>query len=222
MKKKIENEYKQELIRKGIHICSLSIPIFYAFMDKTTTLWILMPITILFFTIDMSMKIIKPLRSIVQKVFGPIMRAHELKNEIVLNGATWVMIAACTVIIILPKLTAVCGFSILIISDTAAALIGKKYGKHKWFVNKSIEGTAGFAATAILNILIIGILISAGWQYYLVGIIAAIIGAFVEAVSGILKVDDNFSIPLSIGFLMWGGSYLSEVLFNYNIIDLLK
>ncbi len=222
MKKKIEKDYKQELIRKGIHICSLSIPIFYAFSDKATTLWILLPITLAFFAVDMSIKVIKPLRDIVGKLFGPIMRPHELKNEIVLNGATWVMISACLCIIILPKLVVVCGFSILIISDTAAALMGKKYGKHKWFVTKSIEGTASFAATAIIDIIVIGLLISASWQYYAVGIIAAIIGSMVEAVSGVLKIDDNFSIPLSIGFLMWGGSYLSEILFDYNILDLLK
>jgi dolichol kinase len=222
MKKKIEKEYKQEIIRKGIHLCSLSIPICYSFWEKSTILWILLPITFLFFAVDMSIKVIKPLRELVQNIFGPIMRPHELKNEIVLNGATWVFISACICILILPKLMVVCGFSILIISDTAAALLGKKYGKHKWFVNKSIEGTASFAGTAIIDIVIIGLLISADWQYYVVGIAAAIIGSLVEAVSGVLKIDDNFSIPLSIGFMMWGGSYLSVILTNYNIIDLLK
>lgn len=221
MGKKIENDFKQEIIRKGIHLCSLSIPIGYALLGKSVSLSVLIPIAIFAFAIDMGMKFSSSLRKLVLKIFGKIMRPHELKNEIVLNGATWVFISACVCIILLPKLFAIIGFSILIISDTAAALYGKKYGKHKWFVNKSVEGSLAFAATAILNLFFIGFLVSAQWQFYAIGALCCVIGSLVEAVSGILKIDDNLSIPLSIGYLLWLGSYISEITLNYSFTNLI-
>jgi dolichol kinase len=43
-----EISYKQEVIRKCIHLVSLSIPIGYFLLDKTVTLFILIPITAIF------------------------------------------------------------------------------------------------------------------------------------------------------------------------------
>jgi len=37
---------------------------------------------------------------------------------------------------------------------------------------------------------------------YIIGIIAAAVGAVVEAAS--VHIDDNLSIPLSVGIVMWG------------------
>lgn len=51
-----EISYKQELIRKSIHLCSLSIPIAYSFLDKETALTILIPLTILAVSIDLAIK----------------------------------------------------------------------------------------------------------------------------------------------------------------------
>jgi dolichol kinase len=221
MANNFEISYKQELIRKGIHLCSLSIPIGYSLLDQTTALWILAPLTLLVVSVDLAIKIIQPLKEFVIKYFGAIMRPHEVKNEIVLNGASWVLISACICIVLLPKICAVCGFTVLILSDTAAALLGKKYGKHKWFVNKSVEGTLAFIVTAIAAVVFIGILNQAPWQYYILVAFASVCAGMVEAVSGILKIDDNLSIPLSLGFIMWGGSILINDLYGISIIHLL-
>jgi dolichol kinase len=119
-----------------------------------------------------------------------------------------VLISACFTIIVFPKIIAVTAFSILIISDISAALIGRKFGRTPLF-EKSVEGTLAFIISAILVVLVIGRIASAPVSYYIVGIIASIIGGIVEAGSKTLEVDDNVSIPISIGLVMWLGGIIS-------------
>ncbi len=122
---------------------------------------------------------------------------HEKKN---LNGATYVLISALIGVIIFPKVIFITAFAILIISDTSAALIGRKFGK-KPFLRKSLEGTLAFFISASIVILFTPKLTDSIAEY-MIGLIAALIGALVENVSyGIA--DDNLSIPLSVGFVMW-------------------
>jgi len=221
MPKEREISYKEEVIRKTIHLTSISIPIGYSLLSKQTTLWILIPIAILFFVTDMLMKFVKPIRDLVLFLFGSIMRPHEVKNEIVLNGATWVFISAISCIIILPKISAVTGFAVLIISDTAAALVGKKFGWHKLFPKKSLEGTSAFIFFAILVVTIIGCLLNAPLSYFIFGYICAFLGGIIEGVSGMLKIDDNLSIPLGFGFLLWAFNYLAVALMNQPYLNIM-
>ncbi|MEJ2615817.1 MAG: dolichol kinase, partial [Ignavibacteriaceae bacterium] len=89
---------------------------------------------------------------------------------------------------------------ILIISDSVAALIGRKYGRHK-FLSKSLEGTLAFFVSAIIVVLFTP-KVEGVFSEYLIGIIAAAIGAIVENISFGFA-DDNLSIPISIGLSMW-------------------
>jgi dolichol kinase len=86
-------------------------------------------------------------------IFGFLLRQHEVdtgkKN---LNGATYVLISALICVIIFPKIFFVTAFTILIISDSLAALIGRKFGRHKLFA-KSLEGTLAFFISASIVIL---------------------------------------------------------------------
>lgn len=117
-----------------------------------------------------------------------------------LNGATYVFISALVCVIIFPKIFFITAFSILIISDTLAALIGRKFGKHK-FLSKSFEGTLAFFLSAIVVVLLTP-KIEGLMPEYLIGFAAAAVGAIVENISFGLA-DDNLAIPLSIGAVMW-------------------
>jgi dolichol kinase len=103
--------------------------------------------------------------------------------------------------LIFPKVIFISAFSILIVSDSLAALIGRKFGKHK-FLSKSLEGTLTFFVSACIVILFTP-KVGGFSEEYLIGFIAAFVGAIVENISFKL-VDDNLSIPLSVGFTMWG------------------
>jgi dolichol kinase len=130
-----------------------------------------------------------------------MLRSHEVdykkKN---LNGATYVLLSALICVIVFPKVFVITSFSILIISDSMAALVGRKFGKHKLF-SKSWEGTLAFFVSASIVVLFTpklqGIVLE-----YLIGIFAGMVGAIVENIS-FGYADDNLTIPISISLAMW-------------------
>ncbi len=194
--------FKGELLRKAIHLFSLSIPIIYSFISKKTALTILIPLTIISVTIDFGRYYIKKLNDIVQKIFGYILREHEndfqKKN---LNGASYVLIAATLTLWIFPKIFFITAFAALIICDTSAALIGRKFGKHK-FLSKSLEGTLAFFVSGCILIFFTPKVANIPGEY-IIGFVAVAVGAIVENIS-YGWADDNLTIPLSIGFTLWG------------------
>lgn len=206
----IDKNYKIEYIRKAIHLCSLSIPVFYFFLSKTTALSVLIPVTALFVVFDVARYYSTTGAKLFYKYFGWLLRNYEIDNKRKrLNGASNILISAIICILIFPKLIVVTAFAILIISDSSAALIGRRFGKHKFF-KKSLEGSVAFFVSAIIMAVIAtkmqyAYLPNINLEYtsleFLIAIIASGIGAVMEASS--VTVDDNYTIPISIGFVMW-------------------
>ncbi len=222
MQKNADIPYSQELMRKSIHLCSLLIPVLYIPMDKLTALKILVPITVVVFFADILRNFFAPARAFVNKYFGGMLRAHELdEKRFILNGATYVLLAACVAIVAFPKIIAITAFSILIISDMAAALIGRKFGRHGFF-DKSLEGTSAFIVSGIIIVAIIGVNSGAPWTFYIAGAIAAIAGGIIEAASIKLRLDDNFSIPLTIGAIMWLADIIFRNIYQLSFVNLLS
>ena len=182
---------------------SLSISLLYFVVDKSTALWFLIPITLAFVIVDVAIHRSGVVREFILRFFGSLMRSHELRvDKFMLNGATYVLLSACMCVIVFPKIIAITAFTILIVSDICAALIGRRYGKHP-FLDKSLEGTIAFAVSAFIVVFIIARSVNAPFSYVLSGCIASVIGALVENVSPRLKLDDNVSIPVSIGATQW-------------------
>jgi dolichol kinase len=193
-------EYSAEIIRKGIHLCSLSIPIIYYFISRDTALTILLPLTAAFLIIDILRYYHPPTAKIFYRLFGWMLRSHEQnENAKRLNGATNVFISATICVILFPKLITITAFTILIISDSSAALIGRRWGKHRFF-KKSVEGSLAFFLTAVIVTLITPKLTHTAGEYC-IAVGAAAFGTVVEALS--ITIDDNLSIPLSIGSVLW-------------------
>lgn len=193
--------YRDELVRKLIHLFSLSIPIIYYFIPSSISITILICLTIFALIIDGGRFISKPFANIFYKVFGFLLRKHELdKEKKNLTGATYVLLSALICALIFPKVIFVTAFTILIISDTMAALIGRKFGKIK-FLRKSFEGTLSFFISASI-VVIFTPKVGGFPMEYVIGFIAAFVGAIVENISYGLA-DDNLTIPISIGITMW-------------------
>ncbi len=197
--------FSNELVRKTIHLGSLSIPIAYYFLHRATAIEVLIPLTVLSIGIDVGRFYIPAIRQFVTIFFDRILRPHE-RNPGLLSGATYVLISALFCVVVFPKLITVTAFSILIISDGASALFGRAFGKHR-FLDKSREGTIAFILSAWIVVLITP---KAGPvpMEYVIAAFAAVIGGIAEAGSVTLHLDDNFSVPVSIGFTMWGLYYL--------------
>jgi dolichol kinase len=194
--------YKDELLRKTIHLTSLSIPIIYYFITSETAAIILAVLAGLALIIDWTRYLSPEVGKIFYKIFGFLLREHEVDHQKRnLNGATYVLISALVGVLIFPKLIFITAFSILIVSDSLAALIGRKFGRRK-FLLKSFEGTFAFFISACIVIFFTP-KIGNFPEEYVIGFIAAFIGAIVENISFKL-IDDNLSIPFSVGFTMWG------------------
>lgn len=196
----VEESYGVEFVRKGIHLVSLSIPLVYAFIPRATALAILIPLTILFAAADFWRFRHPGMGVLYHRAFGWLLRTHERDHRRKrLNGATYVLLSACICIMIFPKVVVLTAFPILIVSDTAAALVGRRYGRHQ-FLNKTLEGAAAFLATAFLVVVFAPKIASLPGEY-LIGGAAAVVGTIVESLS--VTVDDNLSIPLAVGGTMW-------------------
>jgi dolichol kinase len=194
--------YKDELFRKLIHFTSLSIPIIYYFISTDTAAIILAVLAGLALIIDWARYLSPEVGKIFYKIFGFLLREHEVDDKKRnLNGATYVLISALIGVLIFPKLVFIAAFSILIVSDSLAALIGRKFGRRK-FMAKSLEGTLTFFVSACIVILFTP-KIGNFPEEYIIGFIGAFVGAIVENISFKL-IDDNLSIPIAVGFTIWG------------------
>jgi dolichol kinase len=187
-------DFRYEFARKAIHLSSLLIPLIYWHIGRKQALLILAPVTAGFFLVDVSKHFVPFLSTWYHATFGTMLRHHELNRErLHLNGATWITLAAFALIAFFPKTIAVAAFAMVSVSDTIAALAGKKFGRHR-FGQKSFEGSLAFFVSALLVVALIpGLLLP-------VGIVMAVVGTITEALVlkiGSFRIDDNFSVPLA-------------------------
>jgi dolichol kinase len=185
--------FKGELARKATHIFALVIPGGYYFLglSKGQALAIMIPIALIMIIIDISRLRRWKMWSIFKNIFSPIIREHEMKGNF--TGASYILATSCLVIGFFSKSVALAALTFIIVGDPAAAIIGRKFGKHK-FKGKSFEGSFSFLIAAVAVAMIIPNL------KIPIGLIGALVATVTEALSGGL--DDNASVPLISGLIM--------------------
>ena len=186
-------ELRYEVARKAIHLSSLSIPVIYWFISRELALLLLVPLFSGFFLIDLLKNFFDPVSRWYHKTFDSMLRTHELEgNKVYLNGATHIVMAALLLVLFFPKIIAVTAFTMVAVSDTLAAIIGKTFGKHR-FGQKSLEGSGAFFLSSLCIIAVVP-----GLNLF-VGVAMAISATATEAFVvriGDFKIDDNLAIPL--------------------------
>jgi dolichol kinase len=195
--------YKQELLRKTIHLSSLWIPIAYHITDKEFMLWLTGVVMAIILFADISRHYIPLTGRLFNRLFGNMLRDHE-KQGITLSGASYTLIAGFIAIILFEKPVAIAAISILVISDALAAVVGRKFGSIKLNYGKSLQGSLAFLFSALAINYIVGELYGTPHNYYVAVIAASISATFTELFSKRFKLDDNITIPLSFGFVMQG------------------
>jgi len=209
-----EESFRSEILRKGIHLLSVVIPILYFLTPRDTALLISAGLTVMALGLDLGRYYYPPFASWFNGVFGRLLRRHEADPSAKrLNGGTYLLIAATLSILILPKLVAITSFIVLIVSDLSAALVGRKFGRRR-FRGKSLEGSLAFFLTGVGVIAAMPKIEYLPGEY-LIGVVAVAVGTVVEALAG--AVDDNLSVPLSVGLTMWGGYAFLYPLMNLYI-----
>jgi len=192
MKKIDRLRLRYEVARKTIHLSSISIPVIYYFISRDIALLLLVPLFTGFFLVDLLKNFYPPVSKWYHKTFDAMLRTHELEKKPYLNGATFINLGALILVLFFPKIIVVASFSMVSISDTFAAVIGKAFGKHR-LGEKSIEGTLAFFLSSLLIVALVPEL------NMLIGIVMAISATLTEAFIvriGSFKIDDNLSIPL--------------------------
>jgi dolichol kinase len=194
-------EFKFEIVRKAIHLLSLSIPGVYYFITKQLALTILIPIALAFLIVDLARYYHPSTKNWFYRWFGWLLRKHE--SDVAtkrLTGATNILLSGILCMLIFPKIIFVNAFAILILSDITSALVGRRFGKKRFFY-KSLEGAFGFFVAAVVVVLLAP-KVEALPLEYVIGIAGGAVGAVAESLS--VKIDDNITVPLCIGFVMWG------------------
>ena len=187
--------HNSEFIRKLLHLSNLVIPFTYLFYfdSKVEALIILLPITLLAFLIEYLRINSISVKNIFDKYLFSMLRNHEKSGKY--TGATWVFISSTLSIGIFPKDIAIISLIYMSIGDTAAGLIGRKFGRIKIY-NKTLEGAlAGFIVCLIL-----GLMIDLNLSKTLVAI-GALSAAIIELMP--ISIDDNLRIPLFSGTVMY-------------------
>jgi len=183
------SEYK----RKLIHLFNLAIPFsyLYVFPEKWVFVKLLSILMVLCIIFDILRHKVAWVKSLFTLFINSMLRGHEQEGK--LTGATWVMIGAVISIILFSKPVAIIALIFMSLGDSAAGLIGQRYGKHKIW-NKSWEGFFGGLFVCII----------VGMNYSLLPMTISLSGAVAAMVMEILPIplDDNFKIPLGAGAIM--------------------
>ncbi|MCC6272434.1 MAG: hypothetical protein IT572_03105 [Deltaproteobacteria bacterium] len=132
-----------------------------------------------------------------------IMRERERAK---ISSATWFMGAMLAVFLIFPKPAGILALYYTSVGDTAAGIVGSRWGRHKLGAHVSVEG-----CLAAFTVCLVGTLLFAsyglpsfhprGWELWVFSLIAASVATVAEAT--IKKLDDNLVIPLVSATAVW-------------------
>lgn len=197
--------YLYEVLRKSIHLSSLwmvvSIGIFPGVLNILLFSFLLFAICFIEYGNHKKWPLFSETYG---RMFNRILREQETQEKFRFSGAPYVIAAALMVTILFSDVVAMTALSVMLVGDTAAALIGRKYGKRKINQNrKSVEGSLAFWIASFVILVFFGLLYSQPIWFYLYGILGITAAMFAEIYENRIRIDDNFSIPLVMGlFLM--------------------
>lgn len=174
-----------EIKRKAFHHLALIYMILYGLLPRWLSVWFFLLVLIFAGGVEF-IRLRRPeINDWVLKKFGGIHRPAEIMGP---SGIFWTLLGCwVTMVVFTNKRIVLPALGFLVFGDTAAALVGRKWGKRPWpkCPNKTYEGSASFAAA------------SAVWAMFFVrwpvAILSAITGAWVEAQSW--PWNDNLWVP---------------------------
>ena len=134
--------------------------------------------------------------------FGRTLRAKPRRDQWIISGGPYVFASALLATVLFPPPAAAGALTTMLIGDTAAALIGRRYGRHRTVNGKSWEGMAAFIGAGFLGTALVLAFCRAPGIFYFWALIGIFPAAAVELFEKPLRLDDNFSIPLVMGWML--------------------
>ena len=192
---------KQELLRKLIHLSSFWIVGLVWFLPRVWSILALSVITAFVLMTEYEAYKNSICARIYRVLFSPVLREKEKGDVFGFSGAPYVLVAALLLVIIMPKAVAMFALSVLLVSDSSAAIVGRAVGRHKLLGKKTFEGTAAFLLTGM----IICFLFNWGFELPIgIAFVGVCLGCLGDLFNEKVYIDDNLSIPLltALPFLM--------------------
>lgn len=162
---------------------------------RPTLLMLLAPIVLWAWGSELLRRFSPGYNRLLMKGLGPIAHPHEYHR---VNSASWYTLALF--ILAAADIPAAAAVALLTLSlgDPAAALIGRRWGRHRLANGRSLEGFAAFVLAGTLGSFAI---LQVGWPGVHIGLAAAtaVAGATAGAIAELLsrRVDDNLTVPLA-------------------------
>ena len=190
--------YRAEAMRKSIHLLSLVIPLVAWYLERIDTLLCLGLMLGVSIIVDVERFRPGVIGRLIRRHFNFMIREHERDagNGIgSFTGSTWMLFSAIITFAVFPKEVAVAAFAMLILCDSAAALVGRRFGRIRFGKKrKSVEGSLAFLVVAVaIALMTPGLPVGAG-------IAGAIAATLAEALLD--DIDDNFTVPIAAGLAM--------------------
>src|SRR5205814_605793 len=103
-------------------------------------------------------------------------------------------IAVLLTILTVPKLAALVAIYTLAVADPLAAVVGIRYGRRRIARDRTLEGSLAFSAATLVIVAFV-----LGWGADAPALALAAAGCELLP----LRIDDNLTIPLFVGFTTW-------------------
>lgn len=129
-----------------------------------------------------------------------LLRAEEQVRE---AAMTPFAIAVLLTLLAVPKLAALVAIYTLAVADPLAAVVGIRFGRHRIARSRSLEGSLAFCVAGVAIAALVLRWGTAAAPATVAGAAAAIgvVGAGCELLP--LRIDDNLTIPIFVGFATW-------------------
>lgn len=181
---------RTEISRKLLHVSSSLLAVAYLLLPREFMLPTLGAGVVFSVAVELLRYHNPAFGRLFRRCVGGMVRESEWSR---ITGATYVWIGAFLTVWLFPRTDAIAGLFTLSLADSAAALVGQRFGRHR-FLAKSLEGSIAFLLTAVVVIL----LVRGGPPTVAVG--AALVAAIVEALPtlklGRYELSDNILIPV--------------------------
>jgi dolichol kinase len=182
---------RKELLRKLVHLMELPVLAGYSIIrhvwsDKAAGL-ALTALFLILMEVEYVRLEVKP-KIKIPNAFN-VLRPHEKDN---VTGAIFFVAATIIAFSVFDYPIASLALLLAIFGDLTSALVGIKFGRHKIFKKKSLEGfLAGLAINLLTGFLIMP-------DFPAIYVMMALVASTVELLTG--KLDDNLTVPLFAGF----------------------
>ncbi len=180
----------EELGRKVVHLAASLIPLGYWLAGRDSTIIVLGVLTIAMLSAEVLRTSTAWGQRYYRRIFGGLTRASEAER---FTGASFIFLGALSAIILFPSTVAILAMLFMSLGDSAAALVGIRYGRLR-LGNKTLEGTAA-CFMACLAVALAGGLPGT----------VALAGAATAAITELIPwgiINDNLAIPLFAGGVM--------------------